>query len=443
MQISKRQILVLMSCCTLQFLFGSLYAMSAFVPSAPVPKQMITVLGVMACATAIGISCGGVLLHSGVCLRTLSLLASSLQLSLLLVAMGLSQSMVWLTYFGAVMTGTSFGVLYIASITQLQHEFHDNPGVVTGIGMFSSSLGSIVLAFVYSVSQEQLTWLQSLFACGISMFLANSAASLSLTTALEDEVQDEEGVPLLSDQKPDNSVKLGIWEILRDPNLYYFLLCFSAAVGPGYGTAVGFQQMSVDVFNLSSTVSNKYFLLVTALGLVGRLGAGFGGDILKTEKGVFSNGALNVTGLLLVLQSVAILLMQNFPTNFYSFVICSCITYFVFAGGAVTGALLARNLFGMANGSLVFGFTGLAVGGGDLLSSWLIKQHAGEVTSGDPSLLSSYGEFIYVSIFWTLVGFVALVFIRKSKKAFPQLTCQETANVKKYAVYMEEKDDLI
>jgi len=59
MQISKRQLLVLASCCTLQFLFGSLYAMSAFVPNAPVPKQMISLLGVMACATAIGISSGG------------------------------------------------------------------------------------------------------------------------------------------------------------------------------------------------------------------------------------------------------------------------------------------------------------------------------------------------------------------------------------------------
>eukprot|EP00189_Rhodosorus_marinus_P002263 CAMPEP_0113956430 /NCGR_PEP_ID=MMETSP0011_2-20120614/2063_1 /TAXON_ID=101924 /ORGANISM="Rhodosorus marinus" /LENGTH=423 /DNA_ID=CAMNT_0000966587 /DNA_START=330 /DNA_END=1601 /DNA_ORIENTATION=- /assembly_acc=CAM_ASM_000156 len=417
--------------------------MSAFVPNAPVPKQMISLLGVMACATAIGISSGGVLLHSGVCLRTLSLIASSMQLGLLLVAMGFSQSLVWLTYLGAIMTGTSFGVLYIAAITQLQHEFRDNPGAVTGVGMFSSSLGSIVLAFVYSICQEELTWLQSLIACGVSMFLANGAASLSLTSALEDEVQDEESVPLLSDQKPDNSVKLGIWEILRDPNMYFFLLTFSAAVGPGYGTAVGFQQMSVDVFSLSSSESNRYFLLVTSLGLIGRLGAGFGGDILKTEKGVFSSGALNVTGLLLVLQSVAVLLMQSFPTSFYAFVICSCITYFVFTGGAVTGALLARNLFGIANASLVFGFTGLAVGGGDLLSSWLIKQHAGEVPSGDPSLLSSYGEFIYVSIFWTLAGVVALLFIRKSKKAFPQLTCQETTNMKKYGVYMEEADVLI
>jgi len=270
MQISKRQLSLLVSCCSLQFLFGSLYAMSAFVPEAPVPKHMISVLGVMACATAIGISSGGVLLHCGVCLRTLSLLASALQLNLLLVAWGISQSFVWLTYFGAVINGASFGILYIAAITQLQHEFHGNPGVVTGVGMFSSSLGSIVLAFVYSVCQEQLTWLQSLCACGICMFLANTVASLSLTTALEDDVQDEEGVPLLTDQRPDNSVKLEIWEILRDPNLYYFLLSFSGAIGPGYGTAVGFQQMCVDVFNLGSTESNKYFLLVTSLGLVGR-----------------------------------------------------------------------------------------------------------------------------------------------------------------------------
>lgn len=102
-------------------------------------------------------------------------------------------------------------------------------------------------------------------------------------------------------------------------------------------------------------------------------------DTLKTRSGPLSLGPKNTMMVLITAQLLALLLLPFASVSV--FVACCCVVYFTFSGAAVAGSIAARSLFGEANAGIVFGSTGIAVGFGDLTSSWLVQMHSTSKTA--------------------------------------------------------------
>lgn len=178
---------------------------------------------------------------------------------------------------------------------------------------------------------------------------------------------------------------------------YFFVI--SSSFGVSRSTAVGaFQISSVGsvIFNLASTALADQFVY---------------GD------GSFSIGSRNVMVAMLLFQTMLSgVLSYASIANWYGLFACSAgILKLIMAAHASCSALLARDIFGAVNSALVIGVgCGLALGSGEALSVFLmyVMERCGAQSSVATTSPMTYYWFYYVLILWSVLGLIALLFVR-------------------------------
>lgn len=137
-------------------------------------------------------------------------------------------------------------------------------------------------------------------------------------------------------------------------------------------------------------------------------------DLLKFGSGHFSIASKNVTILILVMQALLFLILipVSNSVNYSGFAAVSALIFVAFGAGECLAPILARDIFGAANSSVVFGAGGsIAFGVGEFAAAEVVSLFSSDHGSNrTPSLYNSS----YIVCFWsTIVGAGAAALISK------------------------------
>lgn len=306
-------------------------------------------------------------------------------------------------------------IVYLAGIELLAAWSPHRPGLAVGLGQMGFGLGSIIYTILFNALLD---------AFPVTTALYISAVFLTLPVALS--------VPFL--KWPESSQKshshrgndanvIGEGQVipwlslLSVPLFWYYigtvcalqapfaLIPFFFKVGLSFGANMKVLVACFDVVFLGSTLLRPV--------------AGVLADSLKVGRGCFAMGSKNLMGLLLIVQITffMILLAVTYIESFAGYVIASGILITVFGGGACGASILARDMFGAQNSSLVFGMgAAIGMGIGEFVSNSLFSFFDLSHRYGDTA--SRYSPFHVVCVIWSLLGLICCVHIQRHPAYF-------------------------
>lgn len=458
---------------------GLLFSNGVFVSAVHDPS-FTQAIGLLACLTSLGVTLFGTLLHyaSNPILyrcapRLIAVLGSVAMASQVLFAYALHNNLRSLLYVVATVAGAGTGAAYVVPIILLQEWIPESPGVATGAGLLVSGAGSLFGIYAYQKLVDAVDVLPAIAVAGALSGLIALVSSLLLQrppsgwspsvetlydtlpthrhdTSTKQESVDmdcvvvdnngepstanslrpDEARPLLShkEKTPTLDTRLSVYDILVDPVFVFVFVSVLAAVGPGFGLALGFPRMMHTLFGLQHDHANQLFFWVTSAGVVGRLLIGTAIDLIQSPADASSHGfsgAKRMSSTMLAVQCTAVAIMPLCIRNgwVYAFTIASGLMYLTLSGGAVIAACLARSIFAPENATLSFALLGVAMGMGRGLFSMIVASCGGreallivEELSNRP--LYAYDAFVHAAFLISALGLISSYFLAPSKKVY-------------------------
>lgn len=357
--------------------------------------------------------------------QILCLLVSISYACLSLVAYGIQNTNAILIRCSATAMAVPLGVIYLLASELLMVWNPSKQGLATGFGQMALSCGSIIISSLYF-------FLNSLFGCVVTFYL------LSIVFPLIS------GIPVLLMHWPSNqytspkfennsnsecsetscffreqSVRLP-WRKLRAlPSFWLFLfVSFSSAVP--FALLTFFFKIGY-VFQQPSAHLLRYFQTSTLLSSVFSVFTIFLTDLVRLRSSFFFSGAKNLLIAMLIAQSLlyTLLTTSSISFNFVVFIFATMSLVIMTAAYSGCVAILARDMFGAANATIVFGIgAGLGMGAGEGLSTSLMSIVEGFQQGSVELTPASYACYYEVGVLWSLFGLVALLCTRKCKDAF-------------------------
>lgn len=176
---------------------------------------------------------------------------------------------------------------------------------------------------------------------------------------------------------------------------YFFKL------GAAFGSSEQAIVNSFEIILLVSTLSRPFIGVIA--------------DNFKWGHGRFSIGPKNMMMLFLFVQLILFVLMIQFSHSghFGAFVAAVSVIFIVYSSGGCGAALLARDIFGAKNSSLVFGLGGgFGFGFGEFLSGELMTI-VDSVNNEPGATRCRYVPFYVIAMLWSLIGLVSCAMMQK------------------------------
>lgn len=441
-------------------MFGLLYASGVFIALIDDPSFTLSI-GVAGFFTAVGITLAGILMTRVIppahAVSAPTYIAAAGSLGLLcqvFMPYALAQHKPALLFVAAVALGLGGGCIYVASVDVLQAWVPEAPGLVTGVGMLCGGAGSLLgIPFYITLVRVMKGPLPAVGVAGALAGVVALAASTFVrrppTDWAPDGMDSPRTAPITAEDLREEELRvehelawllppsaprlrplwpeLKVKDILTDKGFFMLLIAFAAAVGPGFGFVLAFQEMVHRLFGVSVGQANTLFFWVTLTGVAGRLVSGVAVDTLQSHESASDDalyGAKRANIMLLVAQTVALGSIPISIHNGYvtSFTVASAVVYMTFSGGPVVAACMVRGIFMPNNASLAFSLVAISIGCGDVFFSWIVAWCA-QSSRGDDgySLMperhtEDYNLFLFFGLLWTICGLVASLYIQVSPK---------------------------
>lgn len=306
------------------------------------------------------------------------------------------------------------GYLLCAELLPIWYPHH--PGLAVGIGQMSFGLG--VVSF-----SSFCHWLEVSLGCKNALYATAAVLTLcSVLGTLQLDLPDN-----INSFPPTNGEISSLfpkeqclpWQtILRAPSFWLYMIVIFNAMAPfsfyGYFYQVGLS------FERPMKQLVRVFQIATFGSTIFRLVAGFMVDALKKRSGFFFSGGKNTTGILLFFQTIFFFLLVPISQSksYVGFAVLSSLLVINVDMCTSVSSLLARDFFGGANCSFVFGFGGgIAIGLGSALSTKLFSLASG-MNSGEVITPISFCRGYTVLGILGVLGLLAVAVMKRCEEAF-------------------------
>lgn len=285
-------------------------------------------------------------------------------------------------------------------------------GLAVGCGQMAFAFGTMVFSQIFQ-SLLRYFHIDSVFYITAALLFIPSAVSCMFLSWPREPAYEAYGTEddfLLHEQE---AKTISIREMLRLPVFWCYvstILASQAAfafypyffkLGAAFGSSEQAIVNSFEIVLLVSTISRPFIGVVA--------------DKLKWGHGHFSIGPKNMMTLFLFVQMIIFVLMIQFSHsgNFDGFVVAASVIFIVYSSGGCGAALLARDVFGAKNSSLVFGLgAGFGFGFGEFLSGELMSV-IDSVNNARGPTQCRYIPFYVIAILWSLIGLVSCAVMQK------------------------------
>lgn len=304
---------------------------------------------------------------------------------------------------------------YLLCAELLPMWYPTHPGLAVGIGQMSFGLG--VVSF-----SSFCHWLEVSLGCKYALYA--TATVLTLCSLLGTMNLD---IPGNAHHVPQNNEEASLFQneqclswqtIVRAPSFWFYIIVIFNAMAPfsfyGYFYQVGLS------FERPMKQLVRVFQLATFGSTICRLVAGFMVDVLRTRSGFFFSGGKNTTAVLLFLQSIFFFLLvpMSQAKSYEGFAVLSSLLVINVDMCTSVSSLLARDFFGGANCSFVFGFGGgIAIGLGCALATKLFSMASG-MDSGIVITPISFCKAYMVLGTLGILGLLAIAVMQRCEEAF-------------------------
>lgn len=317
--------------------------------------------------------------------------------------------------------------VYLVAVELLAAWNPDHPGLAVGLGQMSFGLGSIIYNSVFTRLLTHTT---------VSTTLISSAAVLAVPTAIAAFFLEWPSKHVLhpfeefinnsydaSDSEV-SSVSIPLKKlVLLLPFWFYVLAVLGAQAGFAF---IPFFFKISHTFKAPLENIIASFDILFLISTIFRPFAGILADSLKLGTGQLSIGSKNMMFLLLFMQMVMFMLLVPISAfeNYLGFVFASGIILTIFAAGACGASILARDLFGKHNSSLVYGVGGsIAIGVGEFVSGELMNVI--DLSDKVGTSPNKFNAFYTVCAVWSALGLLSCLMIQK----YPWPSCLGFENV--------------
>lgn len=287
-----------------------------------------------------------------------------------------------------------------------------NPGLVVGCGQMAFAFGTMVFSQIFHFLLRTFS-ISTVFYITAALLLIPSAVTCTFITwppPDDDETFGMEDTFLLHEHE---SSVIPLRKLFTLPVFW----CYTSTILASQATFAFypyFFKLGYAFGNSDEVIVNS-FKIILLCSVISHPLIGVIADSLKWGHGRFSIGPKNMMVLFLAMQMVLYLLLIRFSHggNFGGFVTATCVLYIVLSSGGCGGSLLAREIFGAKNTSLVFGVgAGFGFGFGDFASAELmaIVDSASKSQGATPS---RYVPFYMIAILWSFVGMVSCAMMQR------------------------------
>lgn len=319
--------------------------------------------------------------------------------------------------------GTTFAVSFLAlplgiyALISAEISLQSNPnapGLALGLISVAFGFGSAVYAYLFNTFLNSWTLDTAIYASSASLSVPClvSTPFLSLPDITETEYDSSE-TPLMS---PDESFpRLTLRRLVQLYDFWLFIFA-SLTAGASYALVPYFFSISssfkaplkvaVGAFQASSIAA-----VILSLALTGFT------DCFAWGTGFFSLGSRNVMVAMLSVQTAlcAALCFSTLTRWYGLFAVSAGMLKTIMAAHASCSALMAHDVFGAVNSALVIGVgSGLALGSGEAASVFIMslveRSSQLQYSIQNPMV---YQAFYYVLALWTIIGLIALIFLRR------------------------------
>lgn len=278
-------------------------------------------------------------------------------------------------------------------------------------------IGSIVSAFVFDSLVKASGVVNALYISGALMCLPLALTSSLLEWPIQqhrDEEYPEEAYANeyspLSERV--NAKTLSPKKLLLTPQFWIFTLTFMCAQG-GFVMVPYFFTIGLS-FHATMEKLVQCFQVINIVSLAARLLAGSIVDHLKSDTGFFRMGTKNTMLLLLSIQFLSFLslIISSSAGWFPGFAIFVGLIVVTFGAMSCCVSLLAREQFGSANSSIVFGMGGsISMGTGEIVSVMLMRELQRDTSTDVRPSSFSIPYFALACI--TFLGIICCLFLKR------------------------------
>lgn len=316
---------------------------------------------------------------------------------------------------------------YLLGMELLVAGFSKRPGLATGIGEILFALGYIlgvrllqkILTSYGNVGGIYVTAVL-LAACAIlpALLMRWPAQVEGEQVRMDDEERtDNESVPLLEDEANGYVEQQPLVFIMQRATFWLYIMTVLTGAA-NYGLFPYFFKLGYTFKQPLESVIG-WFQIMGCVSIAVCLFSCMLMDYAKFGEGFWAMGSKNVILLLLVVQILCfgLLLHFSYSESYSGFVGTLILLSSVAVSQSGCSLVLAMDLFGKANGGIVFGVgAGLSMGVGEGFSAWLLVAVERAVNHvGLSETPADFLLFYRIGCVWSLLGLLSLLFCKNQK----------------------------
>lgn len=332
--------------------------------------------------------------------------------------LGIAWQNISLIQFLVAVQAIPLGIYYVICLEILAACSPSRPGLLIGTGQLAFGLGGLAFAALFHSLLEHFDIKAVFRIAGTVLFLPSLLSSIFLSWPdhdhsdaehIEDAFTTQEQHKLI-ERKRQSPIS---WKNLLLLRTFWCYIIVIMAAQAGFAFYPYFFKIGMS-FGFSEAVVVNYFQVALFVSTILRPLGGVMSDSLRWGNGRFAVGPRNAMVVLLLFQIIMFtgLIWVSYNGDFFGFVVATTGVLFVFSAGACGPALMAREIFGAENSSLVFGMGGgIAMGMGEFISGELmaIVDWSNEPDSGGPL---KYVKFYVISIVFSLLGLLCCAMMK-------------------------------
>ncbi|CAN8071670.1 unnamed protein product [Agarophyton chilense] len=318
-------------------------------------------------------------------------------------------------FSGVAVQAFPLAILFLTCMQALLVWYPHRSGLAIGLGHAAFGAGTVITTELFSLV---LTRTDPVFAIYTASAILSTSAffpAMFMRWPSENEIsKQEEENRLLERLEPIERIPVS--HIIRLPNFWlYIFTIFSTSVtymlnpyyfklGHLFGRPLDKLVLYFNISNIASTLCSLFVSTLT--------------DFVRSNTGFFFSGSKNIMIFLMFLQTICLYLSINVNNtqNFRGFVVLKATMKIIEMSHVGCAALLARDLFGLSNSCIAFGFgAGLALGGGEAASAWLMGTV--EALARPISAPSDYNPFYLIAVVWSTMGLICVMAVQRHKNS--------------------------
>lgn len=333
----------------------------------------------------------------------------------MIAAFGVTESSSTLVCFGNAMLAIPLAGLCMLVIEHVTYWLPGRSGQAIGIVNVALGVGTICTASFFHQLLSHFPVDQAVAIASLVLAICTSLCTFLL--CLPGDYATDEAIQARNERGPSmyfNFPKLTWRSMIRLPMfwLYIFIIVSKRMTFPllSYFFRVG------HTYGVSQLTLLRWFQISNLFSLIFNYFSSVGTDFLRTEDGPFCSGARNLAAFMLVGQVLgyAALTQLVTPKDFIGWVIAVSVTLTLTQAHLGIATLLAVDLFGRENMSLVFGIGGgPALGTGEGIATVIMAM----VDGSNGAVVYSprhYWLFYVIGAVWSVVALASMPFLRRN-----------------------------